>query len=351
MAVGKVQIESVQTVVPLRPSELKSQSVQLAKDVQGTIFSRRFHVIVYYNKASDDDSGWVTGGWMKETLGQALIDHPMLCGRLLQINNHTNNEFMEIVSNDSGVRFYEARVCSMSLREVVEMVDNELEAELVFWEDIDQQYPQFSPLCYVQVTNFKCGGYSIGFSCSLIVMDPFTFTSFLKQWANIHYAMLSKPQIPKLPLFHLSSIQKTTNLVSTTSLLGQDKSISVIFKTKSSGNLSIGAALCIEEAERKLGRILDNGFKFTLIVKHVSGETKAEAFCRQKLGAQSNKEGLVCGKWDALRVDDMILQKDNMPAYVSYWISSVNDQGLVMVISSPNRGKSGISTTFIVTLP
>lgn len=154
MAVGKVQIKSVQTVVPLRPSERKAQSVQLTKDVQRTIFSRRFHVIVYYNKASDDDSGWVTGGWMKETLGQALMDHPMLSGRLLQINNHThdgNNEFMEIVSNDSGVRFYQARVCSTSLRELLETIDNELEAELVFWEDIDQQNPQFSPLCYVQV--------------------------------------------------------------------------------------------------------------------------------------------------------------------------------------------------------
>lgn len=72
---------------------------------------------------------------------------------------------------------------------------------------------------------------------------------------------------------------------------------------------------------------------------------------RQKQEVQSNEEGLVCEKWDALRVDDMILQKDNMPASVSYWINSVNDQGLVMVIPSPNGGKSGISTTFIVTLP
>lgn len=119
---------------------------------------------------------------------------------------------------------------------------------------------------FMQVTNFKCGGYSIGFSCSVLAMDPFTFISFLKQWASIHYSILSEPQIPKVPLFHQPNLQNTTNLDSTTSLVSRDKSISVIFKTKSSsGNLSIGATLCIEEAERKLGTRLDNRFKFTLV--------------------------------------------------------------------------------------
>ncbi|XP_076926187.1 uncharacterized protein LOC143589247 [Bidens hawaiensis] len=231
---------------------------------------------------------------------------------------------MEIVSNDCGVRLYEARVLSMSLMEVVDVRMNN---ELVAWEDIDQQDPQFSPLFYVQVTNFKCGGYSIGFSCSLLVIDPFTFTTFLKQWANIHNSILSKHQIPKLSLFYLPNFQNTANPDSTTtSLTGQDKGVSVVFKAKplsSSVNFSLDAALCIEEVESKHGKLLDNGSKYIMIVKRASGETKAETFVIQKQGTKQEQMGrLVCENWDGLlKDDDMILENIKMSACVSYWIS------------------------------
>ncbi|XP_076901594.1 uncharacterized protein LOC143556046 [Bidens hawaiensis] len=178
MAVPKVQIDSILMVTPLRPSERESQSVRVTKDVRSVVFSRRFHVIVYYNKATENDSGWVTGGWMKESMGRALVDRPMLSGRLRLMHatddDHHHHEFMEIVSNGCGVRLYEARVSSMSLMEVVARSRaGRMNNELVAWEDIDQQDPQFSPLFYVQVT-FEYNRFS-------------QFFAFITRRVNFHF--------------------------------------------------------------------------------------------------------------------------------------------------------------------
>lgn len=77
------------------------------------------------------------------------MDHPLLAGRV-QKRGITR---LEIVSNDPGIRLLEAHYPT-SLSEFLESNKNEHdddhEAQLVFWNEIDGQFPQFSPLFYVQ---------------------------------------------------------------------------------------------------------------------------------------------------------------------------------------------------------
>ena len=149
--VPKLSIEAVQTVTPYKVTDHPRPVRQvLATDPIGSgIFKRCLHVVFYYKKVTEEDSGWVFAGWTKETLAKALSEQPILSGRLWR--GEDGNGELEIVANDSGVRLIEAQI-AINLSEFLELKEKEeAEAQLVFWSDIDEQNPQFSPLFYVQV--------------------------------------------------------------------------------------------------------------------------------------------------------------------------------------------------------
>ena len=152
--VHKVQIEGVQTVAPSKVTDPRETCLVSVKDpVSSDIFQGCLSIVLCYNKAVEEDSGWLVAGWIKESLGRALQDQPMLSGRLRRVED--GNGELEMVSNDTGVRLVEAKI-TMTLQEFLGLEENEkAEAELVFWMDIDEQNPQFSPLLYVQVCSGK----------------------------------------------------------------------------------------------------------------------------------------------------------------------------------------------------
>ncbi|WOG86095.1 hypothetical protein DCAR_0205293 [Daucus carota subsp. sativus] len=53
-----------------------------------------------YEKASDEDSGWIVAGWAKTSMEIALSEKPMLAGRL----RTAEDGGLEIVLNDSGIK-------------------------------------------------------------------------------------------------------------------------------------------------------------------------------------------------------------------------------------------------------
>lgn len=150
--VPNLQIESVQSVMPLKMTEPRRTCHVLVTDpLASGVFQKRFHIVLYYKKVAEDDSGYLLAGWTKESLGRALLDHPILGGRLR--SSQKGDGELVIVSNDSGIRMMEARI-PMTLEEFIgrkEMED--VENELVFWKDIDEQNPQYSPLFYIQVSD------------------------------------------------------------------------------------------------------------------------------------------------------------------------------------------------------
>lgn len=147
---GKLRVEGIQSVVPTKPTDPRQSTRIVAPQSlsSSAVLQRRFHVLLCYNRASDDDSGWLVAGRMKESLGRALQEHPLLAGRLRRCQESGGgDDDLQIVSNDSG-----ARLAAMELAELKEK--REVEAELVFWEDVLHHNPQFSPLFYQFMSRF-----------------------------------------------------------------------------------------------------------------------------------------------------------------------------------------------------
>lgn len=155
--IPKSMIAGVQSVMPVEVTQhRKVRSISVGDPLGVGIFRRTLNIVTYYKEAAGDSSerGWLVAGWIKESLGRALTEQPMLSGRLRR-RKTTEEDGFEVVANDSGVRLVEARFPA-SLSEFIEMVKRDksrAEAETVFWRDIDEVDPQFSPLFYVQVTN------------------------------------------------------------------------------------------------------------------------------------------------------------------------------------------------------
>ena len=125
----------------------KNEKMLLGDGCYDKIMQKRMHIILYYKNKSDENSRWHVGGWIKKTLGNALVDHPIMAGRI----RRDENGCLEIVANDSGVRIVEGEI-ALSLVEFFECKtkNNEVEGKLVSWVDVEIN-PQFSPLFYVQV--------------------------------------------------------------------------------------------------------------------------------------------------------------------------------------------------------
>ncbi|KAI3463602.1 hypothetical protein Pfo_020265 [Paulownia fortunei] len=345
----KLHVEAVQTVVPTKPTDPReSFRLLVPQNLSSTsLLQRRFHIVLCYNKAWDEDSGWLVAGRIKESLGRALQEQPILAGRVRKCEESGMD--LQIVSNDSGVRLVEAKA-EMKLDDFLEMkAKREAEAELVFWEDVLEQNPQFSPLFYVQVTNFSCGGYSIGISCSLLLVDPFVLTSFLKRWSNAHNNMVSRTDVPKIPTFYLPNLGKpgSSPALLMGSNTGKNAAESVIFKIPTKildldNNIHKNlAALCINEAEREVGRTMASNL--SLFLKVPAEDAKVEFCSREGLleSPSGNINGLTCARtWDELGLDSICFNEGKKPAYVSCWINSVVDEGCVMIIPTSDANNT-----------
>ncbi|KAL2489706.1 BAHD acyltransferase BIA1-like [Forsythia ovata] len=340
-------IVSIQTVVPIRPTDPIINSCRISVSppkLDPNILGRQFHLILCYNKASDEDSGWLMAGWIKESLSIALCELPMLAGRLRLRESQDGGQDLQIVLNDSGIRLAEATT-EMKLADFLDLegkkeAEGEVDVEVVFWEDVLEHNLQFSPLFYVQVTNFSCGGYSIGISCSLLLADPFALTGFLKRWINNHNTLVSQTNASK-PICYLPKLRKLGNSKALLSGINTNKypAQSVIFKIPTKIlNLDKNvyknlAGLCIDEAEHKIGRKM--GSKFSLSVKKSHEVLKVEKCSTECLNEKTfcTVNGLTCGGWDdVLGADETWFNGENKPAYVSCWINSISDEGSVMII-------------------
>ncbi|CAI0532340.1 unnamed protein product [Linum tenue] len=335
-ALPKPELQGIQTKPPMKITEpRRSRRVSPTGMRKGCLNL----VLFYSNRAVREDSGWVAAGWIKESLMQALNDQPLLAGRLRK----EGSEIMEIVSNDSGGRLLEATV-AMGLEEFMEMEEEvraAAEADLVFWKDIDQQSPHFSPLLYVQVTNFKCGGYSVGISCSLLLADLLIADNFLRKWGEIHKEMISTSSA-NLPIFYLPHMKPngsfTLKAFSSTPTRGQAHTF-ILKITQPRDQLDREEAqlaeLCMEEAHRRFGsegkilsfRVVD------LKEPPTVSEVKAWRPESEKKPPPGGG-GITIGNatWKDLGIDEVSFYDGNKPAGVTCWVSWQNDYVLVMPI-------------------
>ncbi|KAJ0234901.1 hypothetical protein HA466_0270180 [Hirschfeldia incana] len=253
--ISKAMIAGVQSVMPVEVTQHREvRSISIGDPVGAGIFRRTLNIVTYYKHVGDSgERGWLVAGWIKESLGRALTEQPLLCGRLRRRRTTTGEEDgLEVVANDSGVRLVEARFLT-SLPEFFEMVKRDkgrAEAETVFWRDIDEVDPRFSPLFYVQVTNFESGGYSIGISCSILIADLLLETDFLTKWAKIQ-SSLAHSQTTLKPIFYLPPV-KRDNFLNELPRSGSvlDRGEPLVFRAKTCSKMS-PACMKIAVADRK----------------------------------------------------------------------------------------------------
>ncbi|KAF9689762.1 hypothetical protein SADUNF_Sadunf01G0125900 [Salix dunnii] len=353
-----VQIEAVQTVLPFAVTDPRKTCLVSVKDPVGSnIFRGCFNIVLCYNKAVEEDSGWLVAGWIKESLGRTMNEQPMLGGRLRRGDD--GNGELEMVSNDSGARLIEAKI-TMTLQEFLGLEEREkLEAKLVIWKDIDEKNPQFSPLLYVQVTNFHCGGYSIGISVSVLLADLLIMENFIQRWASIQKNLLPVSDALKTPTFYLPNLKITTQSpISTFSHTPSERGgKTMILKipgdtamegVESNELFKRAASLCVGKAEQKLGCEMSSGF--SLFVKESSNVLRVQNYRKNEL-VKSNlnlSAQVISSSLDDLGIKELDFHEGNKPVHVSCWTSSVFD-GFVVAVPSPNGNTSDINV--LVTIP
>lgn len=356
---SKLQVEAIQTVIPMKITDPRlSRRITLPENFNSVDLQRRFHMVLYYNKASETDSGWIVAGWFKESLGTAIVESPIFAGRLRKLEDANCVGDLELVSNDSGVRMLEANFPMNMDDFIVYKKKENVENELVYWEDIHETSPQFSPLFYVQVTNFKCGGYSIGISCSLFLADPFAMTSFLKSWSKIHNHLVSQIDSPKIPAFYTPNftkigssptlsitIPKTRNQITKTLIFKNSKNP---LKLNNNEFLKKIASKCIGEIEEKIGKKISSNFTF--LVKENFENVKMENCSREEIIKEENGLSIVLANWDDLGAADKVrFIEGNKAIHISCWIiNGENNQDLVMISPTPDEDSSELNIIITV---
>ncbi|GMH12440.1 hypothetical protein Nepgr_014281 [Nepenthes gracilis] len=179
-----------------KSTAVSSKTVQLGKLYSLSVLDRlmeNHHIrMVYYFRSS---AGMVAGDLirkLKESITEMLVCYPVVTGRLVR-----NDEGKWMVkSNDAGVRISEARAKG-SVESWLQKVDREKELLLVYWESMLHK-PYFWSTFYVQLTIFEEGGLAVGLSCSHLLSDPISASTFIRAWAEI--ALNGNILLP--PFFH-----------------------------------------------------------------------------------------------------------------------------------------------------
>ncbi|TKY55495.1 hypothetical protein E2542_SST19910 [Spatholobus suberectus] len=354
-----LQIEAVLSVSPLKLTEPRRVRQVLTSDTDSDVNPKAirgcYQIVLYYEKLNEKDPDKFLAGWIVESVGSALVEHPLLAGRL-QRKDIDNKGLLEIVSNDSGIRLYEARF-PMVLSEFLALSEKEhLEAELVFWKEIDENNPEFSPLFYVQVTQFECGGYTIGISCSLLLADVLVVEKFLKKWAEIHNNMLHQNGEIKAPIFYHPLLIKNYEppLADVINRTPSKKAHTIVFKVNAKDfnfNKELWrelAMLCVAEAEQKLHKKVWTDFN--VFVKESSEVIRVEGHSKSGYSMQvldlSLKNQITGTSWNDFG-DQVTFHEGNKPVLVSRCIGSIAD-GHVIVVPCPEEN---VSAMIIVSFP
>ncbi|PWA61949.1 HXXXD-type acyl-transferase family protein [Artemisia annua] len=121
---------------------------------------------------------------IKETMFNWLNYAYIPCGRF----RRSDSGRPYIKCNDSGVRIIEAK-CRVCLDEWLESKDGSRHKLLVPNQVLGPDL-NFSPLVMIQLTDFKCGGKSVGMTWSHVLGDTFSAVGFMNLWSQVfggHY--------------------------------------------------------------------------------------------------------------------------------------------------------------------
>ncbi|CAD6245056.1 unnamed protein product [Miscanthus lutarioriparius] len=340
-AAPRVHLQSPQTAVPTRavePGRTRRIAVA-APPLPAAALQRRTRVVLYYRADAGEKGAsrlWEEAMWAKESLSEAVADHPEMAGRL---RRHADGSW-EVKLNDAGVRLVEA-TAEVTLDEFLEAVQDKdrarsWEAALAPWVDVNAEDPDVSALVYVQLTRFQGdGGFAVGVSCSLMLSDPLSLARFLASWARTHARMKAQNDVATHPLMH-DHVAET-----------------VLFRARPATTVSgtpdhhVLAVACVAQAKERLGAAGKVPPQFPIVIFDdsdgkggLSVETCAAAY-RQPQSGGGRGYKLEDAQWQELGLEELVL-RDSKPLHVSYSIlkGGSGSDGLAVVM--PDGGAAGV---------
>ncbi|KAK8451120.1 hypothetical protein SEVIR_6G152020v4 [Setaria viridis] len=377
--VALVHVESPQTAVPTRavePGRTRRIAVA-APPLPAAALQRRTRVVLYYRTGGGVDGGgapaparlWEEVCWAKESLSEALADHPEMAGRLRRREDGS----WEVKLNDAGMRFAQA-TAEATLGEFLAAVRDDKdrarswEAALAPWADVNAEDPDMCALFYMQLTRFQGdGGYAVGVSCSLMLSDPLSLTRFLLSWARTHAEMKARSELVTHPLMQYASYfqrpmaaRALTKSIPLDAFAGADDghaAETVLFRarpaTTGAGAPDDHRALagaCVAQARERFG-MGKAPAQFSVVV--VAGGDGRGGTSVERCTADGQPDSscggggqykLEVAQWQELGLAEMVL-RDSKPVHVSFAIVSGGDEGLVVVMPDGDAGEFLVAAT------
>ncbi|TVU28993.1 hypothetical protein EJB05_20535 [Eragrostis curvula] len=344
-----VHIEGLQTALPTRvvpPGRARPVSVAAPPPLAAAALQRRARVVLYYRA---DGAPWEEAVWVKESLSEALAEHPEMAGRLRR--RADGSASWEVKLNDTGVRL----VLASADGAVEDFLGAEgqdrarREAALAPWTDVNAEDPDMCALCFLQLTRFQGdGGYAVGVSCSLMLADPLSLARFLLSWARTHAAMKASNKVATNPMMqYLSYFQRPDAMTKRIKSIPIDTVVpgadvdeveTVLFRAAGapSDHRALARA-CLDQASDKLGAANKvQGFSVVVVAEKGEGDNPAAMSvetCTAEAVADSGCAGhkLEVVQWQELGLEELVL-REGKPAHVSYSIVTGSDEGLVVVM-------------------
>ncbi|XP_016487387.1 limonoid 21-O-acetyltransferse [Nicotiana tabacum] len=172
-----IEIMSKKLVKPSSPTPTHFQSYKLSFFDQLAIKMHVPIVLIYHNLNNS-----ITDELLEESLSKTLTHVYPSAGRI-------NKDRRVVDCLDQGVEFIIAKV-NCQLEDFLEQARNDIDLANHFWpqgiKDVDDNYDfAITPLVFVQVTRFECGGLALSVAAEHIAIDGFTNMKFIYEWAKV----------------------------------------------------------------------------------------------------------------------------------------------------------------------
>ncbi|KAG6593756.1 Protein ECERIFERUM 26, partial [Cucurbita argyrosperma subsp. sororia] len=167
-----------------------------AYHLSGLDLAMKLHYIHGIYFFDSEASRSLTVPQIKSATFSLFNEYYVTCGRLRLADS--GRPFIKC--NDCGARFIEAE-CRMTVAEWLETTGDDCSSlKLLVPQKIIGPELQFSPLIYMQVTRFKCKGFSIGLSWSHILSDAFSAAVFMNALTDLLFGGGASVVTPPPPL-------------------------------------------------------------------------------------------------------------------------------------------------------
>ncbi|CAL5020562.1 unnamed protein product [Urochloa decumbens] len=352
-AARHVHIECLQTALPTRkvePGRARPVTVS-SPPLPAAALQRRARVVLYYRASAGAGAGAAWGQeealLAKESLSEAVADHPEMAGRLRRRGDGSS---WEVKLNDTGVRL----VLATAEATVDDFVGGDgggrdREAALAPWTDVDAEDPDMCALCFVQLTRFQGdGGYAVGVSCSLMLCDPPSLARFLLSWARTHAEIRARNKAAPIPMMQYAGYfqrpdtmtRRIKSVPLDTFASGANATETVLFRATGGDHRALARA-CVDEASERLGKGKVPRFSLFVVARDGVGGNPRGMTVETCAAAEDDLPVVASGgsvyelevaQWQDLGLEEFAL-RESKPVHVSYSIvTGGGDEGLVVVV-------------------